>query len=256
MKASSNKRFWEVKASAESKKIGEVYIYGSIVRYRWDDEDTTAMSFKKDLDALGEIDVLNIYVNSPGGSVFQAQAIYSIIARQKAEKNAYIDGLAASAASFLIMAADTIYMPKNATMMVHNPMALVIGNAKDLRREADALDKIRVGMIEAYLAHTGDKLSEEKLKELLDAETWLTAEECYDYGLADELTEVKDVAACIDPDIFSSYKNVPEALREQPAEPKEPEGEGEPQAEAERREAIAAEAKTRLERVDEVFSQL
>ncbi|MFA7463341.1 MAG: ATP-dependent Clp protease proteolytic subunit, partial [Anaerovoracaceae bacterium] len=77
MKLSSNKKFWDIKAQSE--KIGEVYIYGSIVRYRWDDEDTTAMSFKKDLEALGDIDTLNIYVNSPGGSVFQAQAIYNII---------------------------------------------------------------------------------------------------------------------------------------------------------------------------------
>lgn len=254
MRQSRDTKFWEVKAAGE--RAGDVYIYGGIYSYKYNDEDVTAKSFREDLDALGEIDTLNIYVNSPGGSVFQAQAIHSIIARQKAEKTVYIDGLAASAASFLIMAADKILMPKNATMMVHNPIALVIGNANDMRHEADALDKIRIGMIEAYLSHTGDKLTEDRLKELLDAETWLTAQECYDYGLADELTEVKDVAACIDPDIFSSYKNVPEALREQPAEPKEPEGEGEPQAEAERREAIAAEAKTRLERVDEVFSQL
>lgn len=247
MKASSNKRFWEVKASAESKKIGEVYIYGSIVRYRWDDEDTTAMSFKKDLEDLGDIDTLNIYVNSPGGSVFQAQAIHSIITRQKAEKNAYIDGLAASAASFLIMAADKIFMPKNATMMIHNPLALVIGNANDLRHEADALDKIRVGMIEAYLAHAGEKLDEKKLKELLDAETWLTAEESYNYGLADELIDAKDIAACVDEDLFNRYKNIPKSLLEEKQEQADPEGE------ARLRTEIAAESKATLERVGKIL---
>lgn len=233
MKASSNKKFWDIKAAAE--KIGEVYIYGSIVRYRWDDEDTTAMSFKKDLEDLGDIDTLNLYVNSPGGSVFQAQAIYSILARQTAQKVAYIDGIAASAASFLIMAADKIVMPKNATMMVHNPLTIVIGNAKDLRKEADALDKITVGMIESYLSHTGDKITEDKLKELLDAETWMTAQECLDYGFADEIIEAKEVAACIDPDIFASYKNVPESLL------KSLEG-GEDPGEAERRAKYAAES--------------
>ena len=244
MKLSSNKKFWDIKAQSE--KIGEVYIYGSIVRYRWDDEDTTAMSFKKDLEALGDIDTLNIYVNSPGGSVFQAQAIYNIIKRHKSQKTAHIDGLAASAASFLIMTADKIIMPKNATMMVHNPIALVIGNAKDLRHEADALDKIAVGMIEAYLSHTGDKLTEDKLKELLDAESWLTAQEAYDYGLADEIAEVKDVAACVDPDIFALYKNVPEAF-------KAPQTGGDDPAEKERREKIVARSGQVIEKVGQVL---
>ena len=104
------KKFWEVKASAN--KTGDVYVYGSIVSYKWEDSDVTAKSFKEDLDALGEIGTLNMYINSPGGSVFTAQAIFSILKRHEAEKNAYVDGLAASAASFLIMAADNIYMPK------------------------------------------------------------------------------------------------------------------------------------------------
>jgi ATP-dependent Clp protease protease subunit len=244
MKVSSNKKFWDIKAQSE--KIGDIYIYGSIVRYRWDDADTTAMSFKEDLEALGDIDTLNIYVNSPGGSVFQAQAIYNIIKRHKSQKTAYVDGLAASAASFLVMAADKIVMPKNATMMVHNPIAFVIGNAKDLRHEADALDKITVGMIEAYLSHTGDKLTEDKLKELLDAETWLTAQEAYDYGLADEITEVKDVAACVDSDIFALYKNVPEAF-------KAPQTGGDNSEELKLREQIVAESKATIEKVGKVL---
>ena len=245
MKTPSKKKFWEVKAAGE--KIGEVYIYGRIVSYRWDDEDVTAKSFNEDLKALGDIDTLNIYVNSPGGSVFQAQAIHSIIARQKAEKNAYIDGLAASAASFLIMAADKIFMPKNATMMIHNPMALVIGNANDLRHEADALDKIRVGMIEAYLAHAGEKLDEKKLKELLDAETWLTAEESYNYGLADELIDAKEIAACVDMDLFSVYRNTPKSLLE------ERKGIVNFEDEARLRSEIAAESEATIETISKVL---
>lgn len=248
MKLSSDKKFWDIKAAVGvgNEKVGEIYIYGSIVSYRWDDEDTTAMSFKKDLEDLGDIDILNIYVNSPGGSVFQAQAIYSIIKRHKAQKIAIIDGLAASAASFLIMAADKIIMPKNATMMIHNPLSIVIGNAKDLRHEADALDKITVSMIEAYLSHTGDKLTEDKLKELLDAETWLTAQEAYDYGLADEITEVKDVAACVDSDIFALYKNVPETFRAQKTGGDNPD-------ELKLREQIVAESQATIETVSKVL---
>ena len=131
--------------------------------------------------------------------------------------------------------------------MIHNPLALVIGNANDLRHEADALDKIRVGMIEAYLAHAGEKLDEKKLKELLDAETWLTAEESYNYGLADELIDAKDIAACVDEDLFNRYKNIPKSLLEEKQEQADPEGE------ARLRTEIAAESKATLERVGKIL---
>ena len=86
----ANKKFWEVKNSTENENIGETYIYGDIVSYKWDDTDTTAKSFKEDLDSLGDIDTLNIYINSPGGSVFQGTAIYNIIKRHKAKINIHI----------------------------------------------------------------------------------------------------------------------------------------------------------------------
>lgn len=211
------KKFWEVKAAAN--KTGDVYVYGSIASYKWNDTDVTAKSFKDDIDALGDIDTLNIYTNSPGGSVFVAQAIYSILKRHKAEKNAYVDGLAASAASFLIMAADKILIPSNATIMVHKPSSGAWGNATDLRKTADILDKVEEGMIEAYMSHV--KITEDKLKELLDAETWLTAKEAVEYGFADELIEEKNVAACIDPAIMAQYKNVPDILQQETDKEKE-----------------------------------
>lgn len=206
-----NKPFWEIKAS--SGKSGDVFIYGYIVSYKYEETDVTAASFKKDLDALGDIDTLNVYINSGGGSVFQAQTIYSILKRHGATKNVYIDGLAASAATFLAMAGNKVFMPLNATFMVHYPMSVAIGNAKALRKEAEALDKIAIGMIEAYMAHIGDKITEDKLKELLDAETWLTAQEAFDYGFVDELIDAKDVAACIDAEMLAAYKNVPVYLK-------------------------------------------
>lgn len=232
------KKFWEVKAAAN--KTGDVYIYGGIYSYKWDDEDVTAKSFKEDLDELGDIDTLNIYVNSPGGAVFQAQAIHSIIKRHSAYKNAYVDGLAASAASFLIMAADKIYIPTNATIMVHKPMTFAWGNANDLRKEADALDKVEQGMIEAYMSHV--KITEDKLKELLDAETWLTAKEAVEYGFADELIEEKNVAACIDPEIMATFKNVPEQLQQSGIDPHQKE-----------RELLAKEAKEINEKYQKIL---
>lgn len=206
-----NKKFWEIKNSADN--TGEVFIYGDIVSWKWDDTDVTAADFKKDLDALGDIKTLNVYINSYGGSVFQGQAIYSILQRHSAEKHVYVDGIAASIASLIAMAGDKIYMPANAMMMIHNPIARCVGNAQDMRKTADELDKIREAMLPAYLDKAGDKLTEDKLIELLDAETWLTAQDCLAYGLCNEVLEDKQVAACADTQMLETFKNVPEALK-------------------------------------------
>ena len=209
-KKASKKKFWEVKNATND--TGELYIYGDIVSWKWDDTDVTAADFKKDLDALGDIKTLNIYINSCGGSVFQGQAIYSILKRHSAQKNVYVDGIAASIASVIAMAGDAVFMPKNAMMMVHNPWSWGAGNAQDFRKMADDLDKIRESLVAAYMGKLGSKTTEETLSELLDAETWLTAQECLDYGFCDELLEEKHVAACLDTELFARYKNVPEGL--------------------------------------------
>lgn len=211
-----DRKFWEFRAQTGGTggKVGELYIYGSITSYKWDDSDVTAKSFKDDLEALGDIETLNVYINSPGGSVFQGQAIYSILRRfrERAAVNVFIDGLAASIASVIAMAGGTITMPRNAMMMLHNPWTIVSGNAAELRKVADDLDKIRVSIKEAYLEKAGPKLTEAKLDELLDAETWLTAQECYDYGLCDVVAPEREMAACLDEQIMSHYRHVPETL--------------------------------------------
>lgn len=207
-----NKKFWEVKAAAND--VGELYIYGDITPYKQDDTDITAKDFAEDLKALGDLKTLNIYLNSLGGSVFQGQAIFSILKRHSAYKNVYIDGIAASIASVIAMAGDTISMPKNAMVMIHNPWTFVMGNSADLRKEADALDKIRESMIAAYMDKIQGKTTEEELIDLLDAETWLTAQECFDRGFCDELLEEKQIAAsCLDSKMLSNYKNIPDSLK-------------------------------------------
>ena len=136
-----NKRFWNFKALDE--KTGELTLYGEISNETWWGDEVTPKEFKSDLDNLGEIDTLNIYINSPGGDVFAGQTIYSILKRHKAHKNVYIDGLAASIASVIAMAGNTIFMPKNAMMMIHNPWTVGMGNADEFRKLAEDLDKIR-----------------------------------------------------------------------------------------------------------------
>lgn len=219
MSQQTNKKYWEFKAAVNG--VGELYIYGDIVRYRWDDSDTSAKSFKQDLDAFGDIHTLNLYLNSPGGSVFEGVAIYNILKRHKATVNVHVDALAASIASVIAMAGDKIYMPSNSMMMIHNPWTFTWGNAAELRKAADDLDRIGVSMKQSYLDRAGDKLDEAKLTELLDAETWLSAQECFDYGLCDVVGEENQAAACVSDELFAKYKNIPSALKNAQQQPPE-----------------------------------
>lgn len=242
------KRFWDFKNAVNG--AGELYIYGDIVSYKWDDSETTAQSFKDELDALGDIHTLNVYINSPGGSVFQGQAIYTILKRHKATVNAHVDGIAASISSVIPMAADNVIMPRNAMMMVHNPWTLAMGNAQELRKQADDLDRIRESIMEAYLGKTGDKLSREKLVELLDDETWLTAQECLEYGLCDQVVEAKEIAASVDVELLSRFKNVPESIKSALIKPENnviPD---------EERQKMLAESKENLEKITDILGGL
>lgn len=217
LKKGEKTKYWDFKAAANG--VGELFIYGSITHWVWDDDDsdTSASSFKKDLDALGDITTLNLYINSPGGSVFEGVAIYNILKRHKAKINVHIDALAASIASVIAMAGDTVTMPSNAMMMIHNPWTYTWGNASELRKEADNLDRIGTSMKQSYLDRTGDKLDDAKLTELLDAETWLSAQECLEYGLCDVVGDENQAAACISDELFAKYRNVPKAITEKSA---------------------------------------
>lgn len=211
MKKGQEQKYWNFKASTKEGE-GDLYIYGDIVSWQWDDDDTSANSFKRDLDALGDITTLRLYINSPGGSVFEGVTIYNILKRHKARIIVHVDGLAASIASVIAMAGDEIHIPRNAMMMIHNPWTLTWGNAVELRKAADDLDRIGGSMKQTYLDRAGDKLDEPKLTELLDAETWLSAQECYDYGLCDFVGDANQAAACVSDELFAKYHNVPSDL--------------------------------------------
>jgi ATP-dependent Clp protease, protease subunit len=208
-------KFWEIKMSADGSNSADIFIYGDIVSCQWDETDTSAASFKKDLDAVGDVDTINLYINSPGGNVFEGVAIHNMLKRHKAKINVYVDALAASIASVIAMAGDTIHMPKNAMLMIHNPWTWTYGNAAELRKVADDLDRIGNSVKQTYLQKAGDKLTEEKLQEMLDAETWLSADEAYEHGLCDVVLEASQIAASISDELFSKYKNVPKQLKNQ-----------------------------------------
>ncbi|MEG2937995.1 MAG: Clp protease ClpP [Vagococcus sp.] len=204
-------KFWNmvILPNAEA----EISILGEVVPTGWEWEgDTSAHSFKKDLDKLGDIETINLHINSPGGSVFEGVAIGSMLKQHKAKVNVYVDGLAASIASVIAMSGDAIFMPKNAMMMVHNPWNVMAGNAKDFRKAADDLDKIGSSMKESYLMKAGEKLPGHMLDNLLDNETWLSAHEAFNYGLCDEILDENTVAASVSDDLFAKYRNVPKSL--------------------------------------------
>ena len=132
-----------------AKSEADILIYEEIGA-DWFGDGLTAKAFAEDLKALGNVDRINLFINSPGGSVFDGLAIYNQLIAHKAEVHVRIDGLAASIASVIAMAGDTIEMPENAILMIHDPFAVVMGNSEELRKMADTLEKIKAGLITAY----------------------------------------------------------------------------------------------------------
>lgn len=189
---------WRLEQKTDDPGVLDLYVYGDVEGEVWKgnwwdgdfvDGPNSANAFKDALTNRPEARQINIYINSYGGSVFEGTAIYNQLRRHPAHKTVYVDGFACSIASVIAMAGDEIIMPRNALMMIHNMYMAAVGNAAELRKAADDLDTINTAGRGAYLAKAGDKLNEERLKEMMDAETWLTAQECIDLGLADRLAE-------------------------------------------------------------------
>lgn len=168
----------------------DIYLYGDIYDSWWDENSNSAKTLKDKLLEFGNITEINLHINSLGGDVIEGIAIFNLLKQHQATVNVYVDGFACSIASVIAMAGDKIYMPNNTMMMIHNCWTYVSGNAKDLRKTADDLDKIMQSSIESYMSKVN--ITEEELKELLDNETWLTAQECLDMGFADELLPISD----------------------------------------------------------------
>lgn len=180
-------QFWELKQSGSDTL--ELYIYSTVESDSWwEESETSAAHFRDMLAEHKDAKEIKVYINSLGGSVMEGIAIYNQLKRHSAHKTVIVDGFACSIASVIAMAGDTIIMPKNTVMMIHNAWTIAMGNAAELRKAADDLDVINQASKQAYLDKSGGKLTEEKLTELLDAETYLTAEQCIELGLADRFS--------------------------------------------------------------------
>lgn len=195
----------------------EVFIYDEIGLW-----GVTAGDFVNELRDI-KSDTITLRINSPGGDVFDGIAIYNACKRHRAIINVFIDGIAASAASFIAMAGDTVTMMPHTQMMIHEAHGLVIGPADDMRKMADILDKSSDNIASIYAERAGGTVAE--WRERMQDETWLSAEEAVELGLADgiEGEEEEDVEARQAPQIGASIDavaQVPPVAQAEP-EPKE-----------------------------------
>ena len=204
------KDFLQIKNQTDTR--ADLYFYGDIVSSwwgAWEDTDQYPDKVKNFLDEAKGKD-LNIYVNSGGGSVFAGMAIYNMIKRHQGNKTVYIDGLAGSIASVIALAGDKVVIPSNAYMMIHKPWTYTCGNSNELREQANVLDTIEEGIMNVYKNNLKDGVDIEEVRELVNAETWLTGEEALKYFDV-ELSESVDVVACVS-DFYDRYNKVPKTI--------------------------------------------
>ena len=230
-------KFWDF--SMQASGAGALTLYGEISDTSWFGDEVTPAAFLKDLEALGEIGALDVYINSPGGDVFAGYAIYNILRRHPARVTVHVDGLAASAASVVAMAGDRIVMPAASMMMVHRAWTLACGDAARLLDIAAELERVDGQLAQIYADRTGKAI--EDIKALMAAETWMTGAEALALGFCDEVEPNKRIAALCGPEALARYKHPPELPSDggesQPVEDKDPK-EGERLAAQKRRFAF------------------
>lgn len=189
--------------------MSEIYVYGPI------GEDSghgsiSANHFAWLMQQANGADVV-VHVNSGGGDVFAANAMAETIRQYKGHVTASIEGLAASAASYFALTADTVEIAPSAMLMIHNPWGVCVGESGEMRKTADMLDAVKKTIVMQYTDKTG--LTEKEIATFMDAETWLSAEDAINYGFCDGYTahDVK-VAACVDKKMWDKYRNAPKGI--------------------------------------------
>lgn len=193
-------------------KRGELYLYEAIGEGWFG--GITAKSFSDALRELGSVSALDIYINSPGGSVFDGIAIHNQIKRHPAaEKVVHVDGIAASIASVIAMAGTDIRIAENGMFMIHDPWGMTVGTADEMRKQADALDKIRDTLLDTYVSKTGG--DRKQISQWMAEETWMNADESVSHGFATKKTGEKAIKAEFA--MLDKFSKVPEHIRKQAA---------------------------------------
>lgn len=202
---SASESWYSIQAAAK-RGSAIVEVFGDIGAF-----GISAKQFALDLKALGDISLIDLRVNSPGGDVFDGIAIYNMLRNHPARVEGSVMGLAASMGSVVLMASDTINMPANAMIMIHKPWGIQGGDADAMLRYATLLDKVEVSMVHAYATKTGK--TAEEVHALLEAETWMSGAEALALGFADSITEPLQAFAAIKSNRMKDYANMPESVK-------------------------------------------
>jgi ATP-dependent protease ClpP protease subunit len=214
-----NKHFWQFKNTAD--KSAELILYGDISTYSWWGDEITPKQFSDDLNALGDVQEIVVRLNSSGGDVFAANAIYTRLKDHQAKITVKVDGWAASAATIVAMAGDTIEIPANAVFMIHDPKMGVFGyfSAEEFVKLSENLAVIKQSIINGYALKTGKDKAE--ISELMTKATWYDGQQAVEAGFCDSVmfgevsTEVENASCIIVNSIpfnIDRYPNVPTEL--------------------------------------------
>lgn len=202
--------FYTIKAQAETSHA-EIHIYSEIGD-SWFADTVDAKSFVEQIQGL-DVQSIDVRINSPGGSVFDGNAIYNALKRHPAHVTTHIDGLAASIASIVALAGDRVVMAKNSVMMVHNAWTVAIGDADEMRAKAKVLDTLNNTLLGVYHAKTGK--SEDEIRGVMSAETWFDSAAALEFGLADEITQDEVAIAALaqfDAKALERFRHPPKQL--------------------------------------------
>jgi ATP-dependent Clp protease protease subunit len=196
------------KVRAVGKKSAEVYLYDEIGASMWGG-GISAKSVADEIKSLGQVETIQVRINSPGGDVFDGLAIYNTLARHPAHVETHIDGMALSIASVIAMAGNEVHMAENAMLMIHDPWTVAMGSADEFRKKADLMDQVKGNLVDTYARRAG--LPAEQIAALMSEETWLTAKDAQHLGFVDEIAEELQLAASFD---LSRFRNAPKAAGE------------------------------------------
>ncbi|MBR5879013.1 MAG: Clp protease ClpP [Akkermansia sp.] len=225
-----DKKFYSLVQNGDT---AELNIYGDITSYKWDESDVTAHDLSKQLTELAGVSSIDVRINSYGGEVATGLAIYNALKNHKAKVRTICDGFACSIASVIFMAGEERVMNEASLLMIHNAWSWAMGNANELRKQADDLEKITQASVNAYMAHS--TLSEDEVKALLDAETWLLPSEALEYGFATSIMEEesKQPSQSVKKQLLDIIKQHRVQAAEEPQDEPEEEPDEEPEDEPE-----------------------
>lgn len=215
--AKPNEPFWKFINSEQSQSgQAEMELYGILSEYSWFEDEITPAKFKDDLYKFGKGGPVLMKINSPGGDVIAASVMRSIMSDYPGEITARVDGMAASAAVAVTMAAKKVVMMDSAYMMIHDPLVLVFLaalNIETLGKLRDDLKIIKDGLVATYAQKT--KLDEGKISRMMADETWMSARQAVEYGFADEVLNGGQSApvnmAYVN--ALRNYENIPQEIR-------------------------------------------